>query len=166
MSERQIIQDKQKEVEKVSVLKGVICSCAGSHTAPIYKKVFDKDLNRMVVKQTGETDIYEFIQASKCSTDLATLQQRFIALGEIPAIDPSMGENDLSIFPDNIHEVYKMANDVDGAYSKLPDSVKTIFGSSQAYMSALLDGSYLNKINEALSKKVDVPADTQPKEGE
>ena len=150
MSERQVTKTSQ-EAEKISTLTGVITSCAGSNIAPVYKRVYDEKLNKMIVKKVDETDIYEFIQASKSTTDLANLQQRMIALGEIPAVDPTLGSNDLTVFPDNIHDVYKMVNDVDGSFNQLPDSVKSIFGTKEVYLQSLLDGSYQSKLVAAMS---------------
>lgn len=158
MSEKQINKAPLESAQ--STLAGVVCTEPGSHIAPVYKRVFNTELNRNVVTKVDETDIFEFIQASKSTNDLAILQQRFIALGEIPCVDPTLGSNDLTQFPSDIHGVYDMVNSVDKNFKMLPDSIQAIFGTSQAYMEALLNGTYqatiLNAINngQASTKEV------------
>lgn len=151
---------KEKE-KKVSTLEGVICSNPGDRIAPVYKRVYDKDYDSTLVKQVDTFDIEEFIQSSKSSTDLAVLQKRFIELGEIPAVDANMGSNDLTVYPSNIHEVYDMVNDVASNFAKLPQSIQAIFGTKEAYMKALLDGTYqatlINAINQ-IPKEEQQPA--------
>lgn len=149
MSEKQVI--KKEEIK--STLDGVVCTNPGKHIAPVYKRVYDANLKRNIVKKVDETDLFEFIQASASSTDLAVLQQRFIALGEIPAVDPTMGSNDLTIFPSNIHEVYDMVNNIDANFKALPESIRQIFGTSEAYTQALLNGTYQATLMNALKPK-------------
>lgn len=151
MSERQI---NEKKAEKVSTLKGVIFTPSGSAMAPVYKRVFNKDANRNLVTKVDETDLNEFIQASASQTDLALLQKRFIELGEIPQADPNLIHGiDTTIMPNDIHGVYDMVNDVDVNFNKLPKSIQDIFGSSQAYLQSLLNGSYHATLVNAIKEK-------------
>lgn len=142
-----------KKEEPVTTLKGVVCTQPGEHIAPVYKRVYDPELNRKVVKKVDETDLFEFIQASKSVTDLAVLQKRFIELGEIPNADPTLGSNDLTIMPGDIHSLYDMVNDLNASFNQLPESIKAIFGDSASYGKAVLDGSYAAKINAGLKEK-------------
>lgn len=149
-NERQV---GKKEKEKVSTtLDGVVCTPCGNSIAPVYKRVYVKDVDKNLVRKVDETDIHEFIQASKATTDLAILQKRFLELGEIPQVDPTLGSNDLTQFPSDIHGVYNMVNDVAGNFAKLPQSVQKIFGTKEAYLDALLKGTYqatlINAINQ------------------
>lgn len=148
-NERQV----KKEQVKRPFIEGVICSNPGEHIAPVYKRVFDPKLNRKVVKKVDETDLFEFIQASKSVTDLAVLQKRFIELGEIPNVDPTLGSNDLTIMPGDIHSLYDMVNDLNASFNQLPESIKAIFGDGASYGKAVLDGSYAAKIKAGLKKK-------------
>lgn len=157
-NERQVNKKQEiKNQKKVtSTLAGVVCTSAGSKIAPVYKRVYDKDLDRKIVQKVDETNLYEFIQASKSMTDLATLQKRFIELGEIPNVDPNLQHGvDTTLLPGDIHQLYSMVNDVNGNFNKLPDSVKAVFGSSQDYLSAILDGSYQDKLAAAFMPKTD-----------
>lgn len=168
--ERQANQKQEKKQKKFVPFPGVVASDAGSHTMPVYKQVYDEELKRNIVKKVDEFDLFEFIQASASQTDFALLEKRFVELGEIPQFDPSLGENDLTNMPGNIHEVYAMANDIADNFAKLPQSIQTIFGTKEAYMKALLDGSYqatiVNYINaqaEEAKKKKEEPK-PEPKE--
>lgn len=153
----------QKPQTKKNTLQGVICTNAGCKLAPVYKRVYDEKLDRNIVKKVDETNIYEFIQASKSSTDLATLQKRFMELGEIPAVDPTLTSVDTTVLPSDIHSLYNMVNDVNGNFARLPESVQEVFGSSQAYLQAILDGSYEKKLAAAFAPKQDTAKETETK---
>lgn len=140
--------DKKKE--KKSTLKGLICTNSGTGISPVYKRVYDKDLDRNIVKKVDTFNLHEFIQSSRSSTDLALLEKRYLELGEIPNYAPDAGAVDFTQLPSNIHEVYNMVNDVDANFNKLPDSIKQIFGTSQAYMQSLLDGTYQATLVKAI----------------
>ena len=144
-------EGQAKESPK-STLEGVICSNCGNPIAPVYKRVHIKELDANLVTKVDETNLFEFIQASKSQTDLATLQKRFIELGEIPNVNPNMVYSD-TVMPSDIHSLYNMVNDVNGSFNQLPESVKAVFGDSQAYLAAILDGSYQNKLAEAFAPK-------------
>ena len=131
MSERQTKETPQKDV-KVSTLAGIHGTCVGSDIAPVYKRVYDKELDKNVVRKVDTFNLFEFIQASRSSTDLALLEKRYLELGESPNADPNASGVDFATLPSNIHEVYNMVNDVDANFNKLPQSIKDIFGTSQA----------------------------------
>lgn len=163
MSERQVGK-KQEETKVVDTLKGVICTNPGKSLAPVYKRVYDEELDKNIVKKVDETNLTEFIQASKSQTDLATLQKRFIELGEIPSVDPTLTNGvDTTVMPSDIHSLYNMVNDVDGNFKKLPEPVRQVFGTSQAYLNAILDGSYEKKLAEAFAPKQNNANETETK---
>lgn len=164
INERQV---GQKAAQKANSFTGVVCSNSGDSIANVYKRVYVQELDRSVVKKVDEFNLDEFIQASKSQTDLAILEKRYIELGEIPAVDPRMTSADFVGYPDNIHEVYKMAEDIAGNFNKLPESIQNIFGTKEAYLRSLMDGTYqatlINAVNAAKqAKKQEEPA----KEGE
>lgn len=163
------MKNNEGQVRKeTSTLDGVVCVSAGRTKSPVYKRVYDAASDTNVVKKVDEFDIYEFIQASKSSTDLALLQKQYEALGEVPGLEIGWDEApDQTIMPSNIHEVYELTNNVDKAFKKLPESVQAIFGDKDKYLASLLDGSYMNIINAALVQAQNVPADTnKPANGE
>lgn len=145
---------KEQEVKKkASTFDGVVCTSSGSDIMPVFKRVYDKETDTSVVKQVDKFNIFEFIQASKSQTDLAILEKRYIELGEIPAVDPTMTQKDFVGYPENIHEVYALVNDVEGNFGKLPQSIQEIFGTKEAYLKSLMDGTYqatlINALNNA-----------------
>lgn len=155
---------QEKKAKSVSTLAGVKCTNPGKSIAPVYKRVYDEKLDRAVVKKVDETNITEFIQASKSQTDLATLQKRFIELGEIPAVDPNMQTGvDTTVLPSDIHSLYNMVNDVNGNFNRLPQSVQSVFGDAQSYLAAILDGSYNQKITDAFTQQKDKAKETETK---
>lgn len=159
MSEGQVTKTSQKT--EVNTLQGVVCSNSGNRIAPVFKRVYDNDLKRNVVKKVDETDIQEFINASRSMTDLAALEKRLIATGEIPAVDPSLNGDgiDFTQYPKDIHEVYSMVNDIDSSFSKLPENIQKIFGTKEVYMASALKGTLKETIINGLNKQT-VPADT------
>ena len=163
-TKRQTLQSGQKcnEVKKVTSLDGVIFSNHGSRIAPVYKRTYVKDLDKNLVKKVDETDLYEFIQASRSTTDLAVLQKRFMELGEIPQVDPNYGSNDLTKYPSNIHEVYSMVNDVDNSWNSLPESIRGIFGSKDSYLRSVLDGTYQATLVAAINQKQEKKEEPAP----
>lgn len=162
MNEGQV-NKKQKASSKTTTLKGVVYTPAGCSIAPVYKRVYDEELGRSIVKKVDETNITEFIQASKSSTDLATLQKRFMELGEIPAADPTLTSVDTTVLPSDIHSLYNMVNDVNGNFNKLPESVQKVFGNAQNYLAAILDGSYSLKLADAFAPKNNNANETETK---
>lgn len=156
---------KVTKAAQKSCFVDVICTPVGSPISPVYKRVYDEKLKKSIVKKVDETNIDEFIQASKSQTDLAVLQKRFLELGEIPSVDSTLGSNDLTLFPSDIHGVYDMVNNVSDNFNKLPESVRQIFGDSETYLKSLLDGTYqATLVNAFNSKKTEVKAEDK-KEG-
>ena len=152
-NEKQVNQKNPtgKERKKAqNTLVGVVCSPAGSDIQPVYKRVYNKELDRSIVVKVDTINIKEFIQASKAQTDLALLQKRFIELGEVPAADPTFGSNDLTTMPSDIHGVYALVNDVAGNFASLPQSIQQIFGSKEAYLESILKGTYQSTLLSAL----------------
>ena len=161
MSEGQV----NKKVKATNTLEGVVYSNAGSHIAPVYKRVVDSELGKSIVKPVDEFNIFEFIQASKSQTDLALLQKRYVETGEIPSVDPLMGSVDFANYPDNIHEVYSMAQDIAGNFAKLPKSIQDIFGTKDNYMKALMDGTYQATLINAINSMKNEIQQEEKKEG-
>ena len=158
--------NKEQKAKTKSTLEGVVCSNPGSHIAPVFKRVYDKESDRSLVKQVDTFDLYEFIQASKSQTDLALLEKRYIELGEIPSVDPNMVSGDFTSYPDNIHEVYAMAQDIAGNFSKLPQSIQDIFGTKEAYLKSLMDGTYQATLINAVNQAQKVAAEPKAEESE
>lgn len=152
-----------QEKKVVNTLEGVVCTNPGSHIAPVYKRVYDEKLDRSIVKKVDETNLFEFIQASKSTTDLATLQKRFIEFGEIPNVDPSLVYDETAVFPSDIHGVYEMVNNVADNFNKLPDTAKAVFGDKETYLKCLLDGSAQSLLMAAYGQQAPQQNETETK---
>lgn len=155
------VNQKQKAIEKKSTFQGLIFTSCGNPIASVYKSVCVD--GKTLVRCVDTTNIHEFIQASKSSTDLATLQKRFMELGEIPVVDSTLTSVDTTVLPSDIHSLYNMVNDVNGNFNKLPESVRKVFGTAQDYLAAILDGSYSQKLADAFAPKNNNANETETK---
>lgn len=155
MNEKQTLKGQGAKEEKKgqNTLSGVIVTPCGKSLEPVYKRVYVKDVDDNLVRKVDTLNITEFIQASKSQTDLSILEKRFIELGEIPAVNPDLSSHDLTNMPGDIHELYRMANDITGNFAKLPQSVQDVFGNAQAYMKAIIDGTYQTTLINAFNQK-------------
>ena len=154
---------KGEEAKVVSTLEGVVCTDFGDPLAPVYKRIYDEDVKGTIVKKVDETNLFEFIQASRSTTDLATLQKRFIEFGEIPNVDPSLVYDETAVFPSDIHGVYEMVNNVADNFNKLPDTAKKVFGDKETYLKCLLDGSAQSLLTAAYGQQVPKQDETETK---
>lgn len=135
---------------KTNKKEGILYTDIGSNIQPVYERVYDKETGKSIVKKTGEFDIDEFIQASNCKTDLAMLRAEMISTGQLPTIGDEVIDG--TLFPENIHQLYDTINSVDNVYNQLPDSVKAIFKNKDAFMAALVNGSYVNTITSTFAQ--------------
>lgn len=140
--------------EETFLSPGVRSTNIGSPIVPRYKRVYDEKLKRNVVKHVDDFNIDEFIQASSNSTELAILKKKFVELGEIPnvsGVEPTYG--DLSVMPDNVHELYHMQGKALDAFSKLPDNVKGAFASPDDLLNHIIQGDFTQVINTYVSSQ-------------
>lgn len=114
----------------------------GHTIAPVYKKIFDADAKRELVKVVDHFDIYEFVQSSASSVDLAILKKRAIEMGE--SAGAFVGDIDETLFPESIHDVYKFNSTLTEKFNGLEEGLKKQFGSVDKYRAAILNGSALD----------------------
>jgi hypothetical protein len=135
--------------------KATVCSCSGSPIVKVKKRIFDEKLKRGVVKETGETvNLYEQIKASDCLTDMALLRKEKMRTGQIPVVDSRFINGvDFSVYPDNIHEVYKVHSQVAERFASLSPEVQKAFNKSvDVFYSACMEGTAKNKITTHYQK--------------
>lgn len=145
MEQKQTVESKVKDTK----IPGILYTDVGSNIMPVYERVFNKDTGKSIVVKTKDFDIDEFIQASNCQTDLAMLRQEMIASGQLPTIDKDEVV-DCTLMPQNIHEVYDVVGKIDETYNALPSTIKGIFKTRDDFQKALVDGSYVSKVQEGL----------------
>ena len=139
---------EQKTIVKKTKKEGILYTDIGSNIQPVYERVFDEKTGKSVVKQVDTFDIDEYIQASNCKTDLAMLRAEMISTGQLPSVTDEVV--DATLFPENIHELYATIKNVNGVYDSLPAAVKNVFKDKDAFMTALIDGTYEQKLMKGL----------------
>lgn len=93
--------------------------------------------------EPGEVvDLDAYIQSSKASCDIEQIIARYNAGDEtVLNVNPNGMTGDLSIIPQNINDVekiYRMSEIARDNYDKLPDAVKSAFGSPENFFNAVL----------------------------
>lgn len=130
--------------KKISFVNDGYINKPGDPIVPRLKRVYHEKVKKEVVQKVGTLDIYEEIQASSNSTDLELLKRQALIDGQ--PIDPSgvgYGVN-FSGLPEDIHQAYKIANDVEAQFSKLPEELRTeLFGgSSDKFVEAFMTNKF------------------------
>lgn len=105
-----------------------------------------------IAEPGDKIDFQAYIQASKASTDIASIIARYNAGDEsVLNVTPNGYYGDVDLIPSSINDVNKINKLYDAAYdsySKLPEEVKDAFGSPENFFNAVLN----NKTNEILAK--------------
>lgn len=156
--------DVKKEEVKFDVLFGVSSSGSKDYYQVKYKysekdkcfiPYFDKPIN-----------LYEKIQASKASVDINTIVNR-ATLGDVTVLNVGKPTyTDISNIPDNLNDLNHMNLESLNSFAKLDPSIKAVFDNDvNKFISAMQDGSYADKIVNALNAKKDNQANDK-KEGD
>lgn len=100
----------------------------------------EKDCYEIVVK--NEIDIQEEIQRSSNATDLAILKRKYQLTGEIPAQTGGYGdvEQDLTMLPDNIHDLYKARNKLQARFEQLDPELIRAYGDFDNFVTSIYRG--------------------------
>lgn len=114
----------------------------GDAIAPVFKRVYDENLKRDIVKVVDHFNLNEFVQSSASSVDLAILKKRALEMGE--SAGAFVGDIDETLFPENIHDVYKFNSTLTEKFNGLEEGLKKQFGSVDKYRAAILNGSALD----------------------
>lgn len=102
-------------------------SPVGSATTGIYKAVTESDGNRKLV-QVGVRNIYEEIQSFAHEVDISRIVTRFEG-GDSNAFNVRAGAYlDTTVFPENMHEAYKVIRDTENIYNSLSVDDRRFFG--------------------------------------
>lgn len=105
-----------------------------------------------IAEPGDKIDFQAYIQASKASTDIATIVARYNAGDEsVLNVTPNGFYGDVDMIPSSVNDVAKINKLSDLAkenYERLPDEVKKLFGSSEEFFNAVLN----NKVDEILAK--------------
>ena len=134
---------KKKITKDGEILKhNPFATNSGNDIAPVYKKVYDQEKKREIVKVVDHFNINEFVQSSASTVDLAILKKRALEMGE--SAGAFVGDIDETLFPENIHDVYKFNSTLTEKFNGLEEGLKKQFGSVDKYRAAILNGSALD----------------------
>jgi len=125
-------------------------TCPGLKVQPVFKRIYDEDMKREIVKQDGEVDLYDMIQEADNSSDLILLKKAIQGDSRLAPDDPNATFSDGALYPNNIHELYGQESEFSTQYNKLPDPVKTIFPDVASFKAAVIDGTYVGKVTAGL----------------
>lgn len=102
----------------------------GSETAPTYEYRIDKKTGKKKLVQTGETNIYEMIQASLESSKLENIIKKFTA-GDLSVLNQIEGQYlDISEIPTNLMDIQNMIYKCKGEFEKLDPETRSKFENS------------------------------------
>ena len=125
----------------------------GSKIQVTYELQYDEKRRCELVVPVGEEDIDKFIQASASSTDMAFLVREAQRTGQYPIDARAQYGVDMTLMPNNIHELYNTTAHINDAFEKLGEQGKQAFGSVDNYKEAIINGT-AEKILYAHYKKL------------
>lgn len=142
----------EKKVDNLPISKEFITP-SGSRMAMRYKREYDPERKREIVVPAGEIDFYEFIQASSNGTDLELLKRQAKSSGVAPEVLPSAQFGvDTRLFPKDIHELYRLANNATEIYNGLSDDEKSAFKGAEDFVEATYKGTAKDRLHAHYQK--------------
>lgn len=114
----------------------------GDAKMPSLERVFNKESEKYEIVVKSEIDIQEELQRSSNSYDLAMLKAKYKLTGELPPDTGGYGDvdQDLTMFPDNIHELYKVRNKLQTYFEGLDPKLQATYGSFENYVTSIYSG--------------------------
>ena len=138
-------------------------SCVGSSIVKTQEWKYDDKLGFKVPVHGKDLDLYSMIQASKSSTDIASIAARAQA-GDLSVISmkrplspDTKNPNDvvdLSQLPNNLNDAMNLQINAYNQFASLNPELRAAFGNdADKFASAVADGSYGATINEYFKSK-------------
>lgn len=156
---------KQAQERKLNFPEG--STPHGSIYMPQMKRVYDKDLDRKVVKAVKKINIYEYIQSSASVADINQLRAQYLKTGAVPNFNADLVNGVSPLGAENIHELYKMVNGAKDSFATLDPKIQAIFGDADKFVDSLIAGTANKILLEGLTKDAQpapIPTPT-PNEG-
>lgn len=140
----------------------------------IKAKLSVDDKGKQIAEPGDKVDLQAYIQASRASTDMATIVAKWKAGDEsVINVNPHPFYGDVAIIPSNVNDVVKINQMSEKAYQSfesLPDELRALFGySSETFFNELLTGNAEAKIRgyqEAKKQTTQAKPEPQASEGE
>jgi len=116
-------------------------SPAGEKEVPTYTLKIDEKTGKEELKQTGTTNIYELIQASKDECDVYNILKRYEA-GNVEILNQRQGVYaDMTKAPTSLAQAQQMLLDAEQDFYMLPVEIRKEFNNSPSeYISAISNG--------------------------
>lgn len=139
------------------------CSPSPKGVGKIYEERILED-GTMGIVHTGDHDLNAFVQASKESTLVYNILDKFAKVGDPSILDARHGfYADVTEMPSSLLEAQNLILSIDKKFVGLDAATKEKFDNNvQKFTQAIMDGS----ISEILGKKEDLPLPTFDKEGD
>lgn len=156
----------QSQKQNLKKPNGFCFSNPGNPIQPVMKRVFDEESKEFVVKEVSKFNLYEFIQSSASSSDLAQLRATYFKTGIIPEVDPTLQHGVETLKVNNIHELYQAVDGARESFGQLPENIQKIFGDADTYVKSLLKGDAASILTAGLTKQVEPEPTPAPVSGE
>lgn len=105
-----------------------VCTCAGDRFVKTYHLDFDENNSETLVED-GLYDLYASIQAYKDSVDLSLILAQYKQVGDEAILNRRKTfYADVSGFPDNYPDMFRMVRSIEETFSKLPLEEREKYG--------------------------------------
>ena len=127
-------------------------SSPGKRCKPLYASSYD-DAGRLVLKKTGEEDLYDFIQSHAESVDINVILAKYAA-GDASVLSRRQGVYaDFSAMPGTYAEMLNMVHQAEASFDALPLETRQAFDMSMSnWLASYGSEEWIKKMG------IDVPA--------
>ena len=142
-------------------------SPSGSRKKTTYKYVYSEKHGCPRRVPNGEVDIQDMIQSYADDVDFKSIGKMLVDTRDNVVSHFSLNGEvmDITGLPRNIHEYEAMHNKMKAEYEKLPEDLKTLFGSFDSFSTSWQDGRIGSIIDTSYKSHVQSTTDTKPEGG-
>lgn len=101
-----------------------------------------------VVRKIGERDLQHEIQLYRDVCNIDSIMDRYRDTGSLEFAQRQGVYLDVSGYPDTMADAVDLIDRVRSMYGLFPDEVKALFGSAEAYIAAINDGSVFQRLEK------------------
>nr|CAI9750413.1 virion structural protein [Microvirus sp.] len=126
--------------------RGRFTTCPGSPIHKTYGGYYDEK-GRVVLRETGQENIYDFIQSHVESCDIHVLMKRFLN-GDVSALSSRQGfYGDVLDFPKTYAEALNHMHEMESQFMELPVEVRAKFNHSfQEFLACSGEPDFMEKL--------------------
>lgn len=145
--------------------RGRFTTSPGSPIHKIYGGHYDEK-GRVVLQETGQENIYDFIQSHAESCDIHVLMKRF-QNGDVSALSSRQGfYGDVLDFPKTYAEALNHMHEMESQFMELPVEVRAKFNHSfQEFLASSGEPDFMEKLGLSQSAPVSTPVSESVSEG-